>query len=82
MNIKTLIQLDYTRIRESVSSFCLSEEGKKAAAQSIPLTDKLEADRIKARAMAWTKLISAVCTAAAGRGSVWYTQNRECRFAD
>lgn len=59
MNIKTLIQLDYTRIRESVSSFCLSEEGKKAAAQAVPLTDKLEADRIKARAMAWTKLISA-----------------------
>jgi len=59
MNIKTLIQLDYTRIRESVSSFCLSEEGKKAAAQSIPLRDKLEADAIKARAMAWTKLISA-----------------------
>jgi len=59
MNIKTLAQLDYTRIRESASSFCLTEEGKKAAAQMVPLTDKLEADRVKARAMGWTKLINA-----------------------
>ncbi|WP_428770864.1 endonuclease MutS2 [Treponema sp. HNW] len=59
MNIKTLIQLDYTRICESVSSFCLTEEGKKSLAERLPFTDKLEADRVKARGMAWTKLINA-----------------------
>ncbi|MGI5173836.1 Smr/MutS family protein [Treponema sp. OMZ 840] len=59
MNVKTLIQLDYTRIRETISSFCISEEGKKSFAERLPLTDKREADRVKARAAAWTKLINA-----------------------
>ena len=59
MNIKTLIQLDYTRIRENIRSFCVSEEGEKSFAKRLPFTDKGEADKVKARAMAWTKLINA-----------------------
>lgn len=59
MNAKTLDRLDYLRIRESAASHCISEEGKERFAERIPFTDKNKADKAKALAEEWSKLIAA-----------------------
>ena len=59
MNAKTLDRLDYLRIRENAASHCISEEGKERFAERIPFTDKNKADKAKALAEEWSKLIAA-----------------------
>lgn len=58
MNKKTLEQLDYFRIRDTVAGFCMSEEGRSMLLERLPFTDRLEMERAKAEAAEWTSYIS------------------------
>jgi len=57
MNKKTLEQLDYFRIRDTVAGFCMSEEGRSMLLERLPFTDRLEMERAKAEAAEWSAYI-------------------------
>ena len=42
MNTKTLAELDYYRIKETIAGFCKSEEGKNEILKREPLTNYSE----------------------------------------
>lgn len=60
MHKKTLEELDFYRIRETISGFCVSEEGKNALLRREPFTqDRLEEiNKYKALCGQWQKVLS------------------------
>ena len=59
MNIKTLSEIDFYRIREEVASICVSEEGKNAFLEREPLTNPDEIEKLKNLSREWTSYLSA-----------------------
>ena len=57
MNRKTLEQLDYYRIRERISSFCVAAEGREALLKREPITDKEEGAALRALGLQWFRLL-------------------------
>lgn len=59
MNKKTLSEIDYYRIREEVSKYCLSLEGQKDLLSREPLSNIDEIENLKECSKEWEKLSSA-----------------------
>lgn len=59
MNERTLEVLEYTRIREKIAGFCVSEEGKSALLEKTPSTEKSEIQNLKSLGYAWLRSLSA-----------------------
>lgn len=59
MNKKTLSEIDYYRIREEVSKYCLSLEGQKDLLSREPLANIDEIENLKECSKEWEKLSSA-----------------------
>ncbi|MFI3257017.1 MAG: endonuclease MutS2 [Spirochaetales bacterium] len=57
MDKKTLEQLDYFRIRDTVAGFCISEEGRHALLKRTPFIIKSDTDIAKKEASEWTQYI-------------------------
>lgn len=55
---KTLTQIDYYRLRETIAGFCFSKEGQQELLQREPLTDIEEISTLKQRAYEWTIYIN------------------------
>lgn len=53
MDSKTLLELDYYRIRDEVASFCVSEEGKENFLKREPLTQVSEIEHLKNLGREW-----------------------------
>ncbi len=54
MNRKTLSELDYYRIRDSIAEYCVSQEGKEKFLQREPYSDFRDYDRLKKTSREWT----------------------------
>ncbi len=59
MDQRTLDVLEYSRLREEMSGFCMSEEGKAAFLSLVPLGDLDEVRRLKTLGQAWMRSLSA-----------------------
>ncbi len=59
MEKKTLFDLDFYKIRDEISGFCISEEGKFAFSKIEPLTDLEKIENTKNLSREWIKLLSA-----------------------
>lgn len=59
MDARTLLELDYGKVREEVSSFCVSEEGKTAFLLREPSSDAARIEYLKSLGRAWTVFLSA-----------------------
>ena len=57
MNSKILEQLDYYRVREMVSSYCVSDEGRTALLKREPITDEAEGESLRALGRQWNVLL-------------------------
>ena len=53
MNHKNLEQLDFFRVRELVSSFAMTEEGKSAVLSILPYTEKSQIENAKNLSKVW-----------------------------
>ena len=58
MDTKTLAELDYFRIREKISGFCASEEGRAGLLAREPFAAAGEFGRLKDMSREWTALLS------------------------
>ncbi len=58
MNERTLEVLEYTRIREKIAGYCMSEEGRAALLERVPSVDPLEINRLKSLGQAWLRSLS------------------------
>lgn len=58
MNTKTLEELDYYRIRNNISLFCVSEEGQALLQEAEPLTDAQRITELKQLGNEWLKYLS------------------------
>ena len=58
MNLKTLTEIDYFRIRDEAASFCVSEEGKEAFLKREPFTKIPEIEKLKNLSREWTTFLS------------------------
>lgn len=58
MNKKTLEQIDFYRIKETISGFCITEEGKKSLNEREPLTDENKIENLKHLSFEWQKYFS------------------------
>ncbi len=58
MEHKTLEQLDYFRIRDSIAGFCMTEEGKRILLERLPYIDKNDMQRAKSEAFEWSQYIA------------------------
>lgn len=58
MEHKTLEQLDYFRIRDTVSGFCMSQEGKESLQQRLPALSLVEVHTLKNLAQQWSIYIN------------------------
>lgn len=58
MDKKTLTDLDFYRIRDEISGFCVSEEGNYAFSRIEPLTDYQKIEEQKNFSREWTKFLS------------------------
>jgi len=58
MDSKTLTEIDFYRIREQVSGYCVSEEGKEALLSREPLTDLTQIEFLKTCASEWNSYLS------------------------
>lgn len=59
MDAHTLLELDYGKIRENVSSFCVSEEGKSAFLLRDPSSEPARIEYLKSLGKEWTVYLSA-----------------------
>jgi len=59
MNTKTLNEIDFFRIRESVAGYCVSEEGRKTLLEREPLKDSSEIEKLKNMSREWGVYIAA-----------------------
>lgn len=59
MNKKTLIEIDYYRIREEVAGYCISVEGKNSLLEREPLTELKEIEFLKDASREWAVYLSA-----------------------
>lgn len=59
MNERTLEILEYSRVRETISGYCMSEEGKAALLSRVPATDADEVASLKSLSRAWASSLSA-----------------------
>ncbi len=59
MDAHTLLELDYGNIREDVSSFCVSEEGKSAFLLRDPSSEPARIEYLKSLGKEWTVYLSA-----------------------
>ena len=59
MDAHTLLELDYDKVREDVSSFCVSEEGKAASLLQEPSSDPAHIEYRKSLGREWTVYVSA-----------------------
>ena len=59
MDVRTLLELDYGKVREDVSSFCVSEEGKTAFLLREPSSDTARIEYLKSLGREWTVFLSA-----------------------
>ncbi|MCR4789611.1 MAG: endonuclease MutS2, partial [Treponemataceae bacterium] len=57
MNEKILDQLDYNRIKNEISTYCMSQEGKLLVQNAKPLSDKVQIQKKKDLASEWTHLL-------------------------
>ena len=57
MEHKTLEQLDYFRIRDSIAYFCMTEEGKEILMTRIPFIEKVETNNAKNEAREWEQYL-------------------------
>ncbi len=57
MEQKTLEQLDYFRIRDSIAYFCMTEEGKESLMTRIPFIEKNEVHNVKNESKEWEHYI-------------------------
>ena len=62
MNKKTLNEIDYYRIREEISSYCLTQEGKYSLDNRDPVFDLEKIEFYKACSREWEKYITSVKT--------------------
>jgi len=60
MNKKTLTEIDYFRLREEVTGYCLTEEGRFSLQIREPLTDSTEIEFLKNCSREWTNFLSSV----------------------
>lgn len=58
MDKKTLTELDYYRIRETISGFCVAEESRFIMARLEPLSDAVEIEKSKEISREWLKYLS------------------------
>lgn len=58
MDKKTLTELDYYRIRETISGFCVAEESHFIMARLEPLSDAVEIEKSKEISREWLKYLS------------------------
>jgi len=58
MNVKTLTEIDYFRIRDEVASFCVSEEGRLSLIHREPFKDSKQIEHYKNAGREWTSYIS------------------------
>ena len=68
MDHKTLSEIDYYRIRDSVASYCVSEEGKNDLLNREPFTDSAKIDFLKNLSMEWE---SYFCTTHSNPVKAW-----------
>ena len=47
MNVKTLEEIDFFRIREVVADYCITTEGKNLFLQKLPISDSEQIDFLK-----------------------------------
>lgn len=59
MNKQALQEVDFYRLREQISSFCITEEGRQSFLQRGPLTDSKQIEKLKNLSREWTKYLSA-----------------------
>ena len=64
MDKKTLTELDYYRIRETISGFCVAEESRFIMARLEPLSDSEEIEKSKEISREWLKYLSTTRTPA------------------
>jgi len=64
MDIKTLEQLDYVRIRSTIAGFCMSSEGKSLLLERLPFTSQTDIDSWKVPASEWKLYLDAGKTGA------------------
>ncbi len=63
MNKQALEEIDFFRIRDSIASFCISQDGKEVLLEREPLTDFKKIENLKNLSREWTSYISAASTA-------------------
>ena len=58
MNVKTLTEIDYFRIRDEAAGFCVSEEGRLSFVHREPFKDSKQIDFYKNAGREWTDYLS------------------------
>ncbi len=66
MDKKTLTELDYYRIRETISGFCVAEESRFIMARLEPLSDAEEIEKSKEISREWLKYLGTTRASALG----------------
>ena len=70
MNHKNLEQLDFFRVREIISSFAMTQEGKQTVLSILPYTDKKQISSAKNLSKDWADYLQAgntFCTSGSDR---------------
>ena len=58
MNVKTLEEIDFFRIREVVADYCITTEGKNSFLQKLPNSDSEQIDFLKKCGIEWTRYLN------------------------
>ena len=58
MNVKTLNEIDFFRIRDNVAGYCISEEGRDSLLKRMPLTDWGKIEKLKNMSREWETCFS------------------------
>ena len=58
MNVKTLEEIDFFRIREVVADYCITTEGKNNFLQKLPISDSEQIDFFKKCGIEWTRYLN------------------------
>lgn len=58
MNVKTLEEIDFFRIREVVADYCITTEGKNSFLQKLPISDSEQIDFLKKCGIEWTRYLN------------------------
>ena len=58
MNVKTLEEIDFFRIREVVADYCITTEGKNNFLQKLPISDSEQIDFLKKCGIEWTRYLN------------------------